>query len=534
MELRFVLYGLAFGAGLLTVRLWRAGASHDPSRFLHAALATLLCVVVLPWADQSAVVLGALGGALVLLVGPPLALRWAGSGAAQHSVADWVVIALWWGRSARALVAAARSRRALVRGDEVAAGRLVEPWLDAELPSSYALQVSVAAANVELAAGRWTAVVRRTDSLPAVPAVALARARALAELGRAAHCFDLLERVLRHPMAVHFGSNVLHAELAALAVQGRLEAMEMAFRRTAPAPEPLSAGWKAYWTGRALWARGDDTARQWLARAETELAARAPLASRRCARILAGHEVQVVSQPSPTANTAYRRYRRAVDEVAGWFRFSGAGPTAYVTLLSAMALLLAMLPYLDDVAARDAWIRAWGSRGPNIFEGGEWYRLFTANVAHANATHVSVNAWALLLFGAPVERVWGRWVVAAGLLLSGVSGHWLSAWWDGSPHRVSVGASTAVYGVLAMYCWVLIEVRVRGMERYFRARILFLVALVMADFAVAASSPVIDTTGHLGGLIAGVLLGGAVFWARRARQNRLSSEYSTQPSVGSP
>src|SRR6516162_934624 len=56
-----------------------------------------------------------------------------------------------------------------------------------------------------------------------------------------------------------------------------------------------------------------------------------------------------------------------------------------------------------------------------------------------------MNMWCLWSLGRMAERLFGKWQTLAIYAITGVGGSLLSIAWD--PHRLSVGASGAVFGV---------------------------------------------------------------------------------------
>jgi membrane associated rhomboid family serine protease len=83
-----------------------------------------------------------------------------------------------------------------------------------------------------------------------------------------------------------------------------------------------------------------------------------------------------------------------------------------------------------------------------VLSGGEWYRLFTAPLLHANFAHIAGNSVALLLGGWLLERLIGRlWFFA--FFVIGALGGSLMSLAVGPQNLVSVGASGALMGLFA-------------------------------------------------------------------------------------
>src|SRR4051794_25909856 len=62
-----------------------------------------------------------------------------------------------------------------------------------------------------------------------------------------------------------------------------------------------------------------------------------------------------------------------------------------VALISALFLVMIfLLPRFDLVPDLDQW---WSASGTQVFEKGEFYRLWTASLIHADADHLLGNLW---------------------------------------------------------------------------------------------------------------------------------------------
>lgn len=142
--------------------------------------------------------------------------------------------------------------------------------------------------------------------------------------------------------------------------------------------------------------------------------------------------------------------------------------------------------------------------GPLVWDYHQYWRLLTALFLHAGLLHLVVNLISLYQLGRLYELMFGtrRFVLiyfVAGLLASVAS-----AWWTNAP---SVGASGAIFGVMgALIFSIRRSARFRNdpIARSILAQGVFLIA---ANLILTWTIPQIDKAGHVGGLIAGLLLG---------------------------
>ncbi|MGZ4637580.1 MAG: rhomboid family intramembrane serine protease [Actinomycetes bacterium] len=139
---------------------------------------------------------------------------------------------------------------------------------------------------------------------------------------------------------------------------------------------------------------------------------------------------------------------------------------------------------------------------------GEYWRLLTAAFLHAGFLHLALNMYALYLFGPPLEAALGRVRFLALYIIAALGGNALSYAFS-APNQPSVGASGAVFGLLGAF---LVVNRKLGRDTS------GLLVLVAINFAFGFIAPNIDWRAHLGGLIAGALVGMAFVHAPPARR----------------
>lgn len=153
----------------------------------------------------------------------------------------------------------------------------------------------------------------------------------------------------------------------------------------------------------------------------------------------------------------------------------------------------------------DDLLRVGGAYGPAIAAGETW-RIVSAIFLHGGLLHLGFNLLALSDFGSVLERRFGALPVAAVFLATGMAGFLASTLWH--PEDVSIGASGALFGLLgwwAVAAWRLGEF-LPPQEKRRRLATLLVVIGVALGFGFVV--PGIDNAAHLGGLVAGLVLGG--------------------------
>jgi rhomboid protease GluP len=138
-----------------------------------------------------------------------------------------------------------------------------------------------------------------------------------------------------------------------------------------------------------------------------------------------------------------------------------------------------------------------------IAQGGQYYRFLTAMFLHAGLLHIGFNAYALYILGPETERIYGTARFLALYFIAGLAGGIAS--YALNPGD-AVGASGAIFGLiggLAAFYYV-----ARGLlGEISRRQLGSLITVIMINLFIGFSSPVIDNTAHIGGLIGGAVAG---------------------------
>lgn len=149
---------------------------------------------------------------------------------------------------------------------------------------------------------------------------------------------------------------------------------------------------------------------------------------------------------------------------------------------------------------------AWGANFGPATQDGQWWRLGSALFLHFGLIHIAMNLWALWDGGRLVERIYGHLRFAIIYFASGLCGNLLSLVMQGN-EAVSGGASGAIfglYGALLIYIW---HERKHLDPLEFRWLFWAGSAFTCASIALGLIIPGIDNNAHIGGLLAGILLG---------------------------
>lgn len=150
------------------------------------------------------------------------------------------------------------------------------------------------------------------------------------------------------------------------------------------------------------------------------------------------------------------------------------------------------------------WIERGSADASRILQGELW-RTVTALTLHADFVHVLTNAIGTALFLGGVSGMVGLGLGSALVLLAGVGGNLANAILHGSAH-VSIGASTSVFGAVAMLGGLGMARRRRRAVRSRRAWVPVAAALALLGMLGTGGGRV-DIWAHLFGFLFGGILG---------------------------
>lgn len=182
----------------------------------------------------------------------------------------------------------------------------------------------------------------------------------------------------------------------------------------------------------------------------------------------------------------------------------GEAPVTFTII--GIALLIAVLSAIAPAVWNDlgSTLAMW----PFGVAQGQWWRMMTVILVHApllsglGIMHVGFNMLITYRLGVPVEREMGSWAFATMYLGTAAAGSAL-AFYIG-PNVPGVGASGAAFGLFGL--WLASGIRRRGTTRG-RMLIRELGGILVLNAAVPFILPNVAWEAHLGGLLAGLLIG---------------------------
>ena len=166
-------------------------------------------------------------------------------------------------------------------------------------------------------------------------------------------------------------------------------------------------------------------------------------------------------------------------------------------------------------------IRRYGASAMDILHG-EWFRLVTALMLHADGFHLIGNMVGIALFGTAVCGIAGYGVGWLMILATGIVGNFFNAVLMKAGH-ISIGASTAIFGAIGILAGHQFYKRYRIPGKRVRAWLPLGGGLALLGFLGSGGHS--DLTAHLFGFMPGILLGILYALRFRRRQERPIQRY---------
>lgn len=156
----------------------------------------------------------------------------------------------------------------------------------------------------------------------------------------------------------------------------------------------------------------------------------------------------------------------------------------------------------------------YGNIAVMVFRRKEYYRLFTSVFLHQNFEHLANNMISLVLAGTVLEKKLGHIRFGITYFLTGIAASVVSAVCHQYMNEIiiSIGASGAIYGVFGALAITLLLNRAKNDNGILIRTGVFILYLV---YSTINSAETIDNAAHIGGFIAGTLVGLLWFWLER-------------------
>jgi rhomboid protease GluP len=173
------------------------------------------------------------------------------------------------------------------------------------------------------------------------------------------------------------------------------------------------------------------------------------------------------------------------------------------TALLVLICIVFAFEVLTGAFNSDQAMIAFGAIVPDTLARRDYWRLITAMFLHAGWLHWATNTWALYQLGTLYEALFGSRRFAITYFVSGICASIASVMFS---QTISVGASGAIFGILGAFVFSLLRSQYRH-QRWTKGLLYQIVVLGVVNIAIGFSVKFIDNAAHIGGLVAGLLLG---------------------------
>lgn len=211
------------------------------------------------------------------------------------------------------------------------------------------------------------------------------------------------------------------------------------------------------------------------------------------------NDIPPASDPAPTPSGAEQTpqpaspqaVRVGIPSSEPYVTYSIIGITVviFILQLATRALMRADIPAVFFIKSNE------------LIRAGQIWRLLTPMLLHGSLAHIGFNMYALLSFGAGLERSFGHGRFLLLYLLGAFAGNVASFLFTDAN---SLGASTAVFGLIGAEAVFLIQNR-KVFPGQFRGAIGNIIFIAAINLFIIGSLPGIDNWGHIGGLLGGLM-----------------------------
>lgn len=186
------------------------------------------------------------------------------------------------------------------------------------------------------------------------------------------------------------------------------------------------------------------------------------------------------------------------------------GKPYFTYLLLLVQIFLFLFMEIKGGGSNSATLIRFGAKVNPLMIQGEWWRFFTPVFLHIGYLHIIMNSIALFFVGTLVERIFGNVRFLLIFLFAGFTGTLASFVFSSS---ISAGASGAIFGCLG----ALLFFGIVYPKLFFRTIGINVLIVVVLDLGFGFIVSGIDNAGHIGGLIGGFLVTGALYFPKRKK-----------------
>ncbi len=197
----------------------------------------------------------------------------------------------------------------------------------------------------------------------------------------------------------------------------------------------------------------------------------------------------------PSNKTIAEVYKDTVIQTIKSTQLNLRPPYATLGLIIIMFFMLIYTEYVAPFSLHKLSVNA-----HDVLLRGEFYRIFSSIFVHAHIYHFLNNALGLYIFGARIERVYGKFNMLMTFMLAAILGNIFTIML--LPNTASVGASGGVFGLLGLALGITLVNRNVLLGLDFNTIAIMTVFMVSSSFVV----PNVNAVAHIVGLVVGLLI----------------------------
>ena len=166
-------------------------------------------------------------------------------------------------------------------------------------------------------------------------------------------------------------------------------------------------------------------------------------------------------------------------------------------------------------------IAEWGGNSIQLFSDGGLWRIVSHMFVHFGLIHLVMNMYALFYIGRYLEPLLGSVRFGIYYLIAGVFSGFVSLWWHLGVDTIAAGASGAVFGMFGVFLALLSTNLISNAMRV--PLIKSIAAYVGYNLVYGLIHSNIDNAAHIGGCVAGLVLGYVYYLSLKKARLHLAS-----------
>jgi len=174
-------------------------------------------------------------------------------------------------------------------------------------------------------------------------------------------------------------------------------------------------------------------------------------------------------------------------------------PATYAIMIA--ILVAAALQFSDNEK-----VLTYGANVSYRYIDGQYWRLLTSMFLHGGVAHLAVNLFGLYQLGTLYEAMFGSRRFLLIYFVAGIAAS-VTSMLHIAPDGFSVGASGAIFGILGAFVFSVRRSPKWRHERSARGIVNQVIFWIAANIIIGMQIPQIDNAAHIGGLVAGLILG---------------------------